>query len=127
MGWPPKPPTVRVFGRITPSVVNLRIPTRCSGWEVESQLWHQEAPGLCSTLLTSQGVQRKAPTCPPILERLPHLERQKHRTAFSNNPSWSKVWGGNLLHLENQRWFCCCCCILFQQSREENIYRKHRL
>lgn len=54
---------------------------------------------------------------PTILERFPHLERQKHRTAFSNNPSWSKVWDGNLLHLENQRWFCCCC-FLFQQGRE---------
>lgn len=42
---------------------------------------------------------------------------------LSNNPPWSKFWDGNLLHLENQRWFCY---FLFQQSREENIDRKHR-
>lgn len=125
VGWPPKPPTVRVFGKITLSVVNLWIPTRFSGWEVDSQLWHQEAPGLCSTLLTSQGVQRKAPH-PPVLERLPYLERQKRQTASSLTTLLGLKWDGNLLHLENQRWFCCCC-FLFQQSREQNIDRKHRL
>lgn len=87
------------------------------------------APGSSRSLFNSVDFPRSAEEgspAPTILERFPHPERQKHQTAFSNNPSWSKVWDGNLLHLENQRWFCCCCCFLFQQSREENIYRKHR-
>lgn len=81
VGWPPKPLTVRGFGRIIPSVMNLRIPTRCLGLTAL-------ASGSSRSLFNSVDFPRSAeedhpPPSPPVLERLPHLERQKRQIASS--------------------------------------------